>query len=360
MRQLTFIIGFCCFLGAVGQQDTIVVTDYTKIMVGTDQKGEVFPVTSLDEIKQAGFFINGVPNGIMRICSSEDLFIWINGKLIDVIDDCNFYAPQTFFQFAESDTIYVSFSTKNSLAELKCELVIFEDLLVIRDQVSHPREVRDTFNEFVIIALLLLLSFLGVIVSTFPSRVSYLVEKSFTLKASAYEFVNTSFFTGASIYVLIFYSLALAFTGVYLDSLLSYGLFEKPESLTGFFISWIQIASIIFLLFHLKWLVISVVAGLFRFRDLKNYQLFDFLNFNLVLLIPFLLFLVLDFILNDSSQSWITQGYMILFPIMLILFVLWFTLKFVNNSPRKKLSIISYLCATEIIPVIILLGWFFK
>ncbi len=360
MKHLIFIISLFFFLPTEGQQDTIVVTDYTKLMVGTNQGGEVFPVTSLEEVKHAGFFINGIPEGILRICSSEDLFIWANGKLIDVIDECHYYKPQEFFHEVDTDTIYISFSTESSLAELKCELVIFEDLLVIRDQVFQHREIRNEFKEFIIIALLILLVFIGIIISSFPSRVSYLLEKSFTLKASAYEFVNTGFFTGASMYLLSFYSLALAFTGIYLDSLLSYGLFGVHDSLSEFILSWLQVAFGIFILFILKWLVISVVAGLFKFRGLKNYQLFDFLNFNLVLLMPILILLILDFVLNHSSQSLVASGHMIVFPLMLILFVIWFTLKFVNNSPRKKLSIISYLCATEIIPVIILLGWFFK
>ncbi|MEP1034439.1 DUF4271 domain-containing protein [Ekhidna sp.] len=345
---------------AVAQQDTIVVIDYTKVMVGTDQEGELFPVTSLEKIQQAGFFVNGIPEGIMKICSSNELFIWVDGKLLDVIRDCSFYSPQKFFQNAQSDTIFVSFSSENSLASLKCELVIFEQLMVIRDQIPIHRNLRSEFREFVIIVLLALLFFLGIIVSAYPSRIAYLVEKSFTLKASAYEFVNTGFFTGPSMYVLTFYSLTLAFVGIYLDSLLSYGVFDKQNTLPEFFRIWFEISAGIFLLFIVKWLVISIVAGLFRFRDLKNYQLFDFLNFNLVLLTPMLLLLVIDFILNDFSRTWISSGFMLLFPLMLILFVLWFTLKFVNNSPRKKLSIISYLCATEIIPVIILLGWFFK
>ena len=360
MKIISSIIGLCLFFGAIGQQDTIVVTDYTKLMVGADPKGQVFPVTSLDDVKQAGFFINGIPEGTLKICSSEELFIWANGKLLDVIDECKFFPPDEIFRHIDSDTIYVSFSSENDLSTLTCELVIFEELLVIRDQSAIPREVRDALSEFIIIALLALLLVLGIVVSAFPSRVSYLLEKSFTLKASAYEFVNTGFFSGASMYVLIYYSLALAFTGMYLDSLLSYGLFGISETLTDFIVTWLQVSAGIFMLFILKWIVITVVAGLFKFRDLKNYQLFDFLNFNLVLLTPVLILVILDFILNDPSESWISEGYLLLYPIMLILFVLWFTLKFVNNSPRKKLSIISYLCATEIIPVIILLGWFFK
>ena len=360
MRTLLFIIGTIFLVVVFAQQDTITVTDYAKVMVDTDAFGELYPVTSLEEVKQAGFFVNGIPEGTMKVCSAEELFIWVNGKLLDVINGCSFFEPEDFFKHGQSDTIFVSFSSENSLADLTCELVVFEELLVIKDQVSLSRNVRSEFKEFTIIALLTLLLLIGIIISAYPSRIAYLVEKSFTLKASAYEFINTGFFTGVSMYVLSFYSLALAFVGKYLDTLLSYGLFGESTTLSEFIITWLQVALGVFLLFILKWVVISVVAGLFRFRDLKNFQLFDFLNFNLVLLIPALLFLVIDFILNNASQSWISSGFMMLFPIMLILFVIWFTLKFVNNSPRKKLSIISYLCATEIIPVIILLGWFFK
>ncbi len=360
MRRLFFIIGCGLYLCVSAQKDTIVVTDYTKVMVSTDDDGLLTPVTSLEDVTQAGFFINEISKGTIRICASDELFIWINGKLLDAINDCQLYEPADILSKVEGDTIYFSFSSKKSLADLTCDLVIFEELLVIKDQISVPRDVRSKFNEFTIIALFLLLIILGIIISEYPSRMAYLAEKSFTLKASAYEFVNTSFYSGASMYILCFYSLALAFVGIYLDTLLGYGLFAITDELAEFMVNWLKIGSIIFLLFIAKWLVISIVSGLFRFRDLNNFQLFDFLNFNLVLLIPALLFLVLDFVLNDSSQTWISSGFMLLFPIMLILFVAWFTLKFLNNSSRKKLSIISYLCATEIIPVIILLGWFFK
>lgn len=360
MRKIFFILFIVITQGAFAQKDTIVVTDYTKVMVSTNDNGMLKPVTSLEEVLHAGFFVNEVPEGTFKICSSEELFIWVNGKLMDVIDECNFYNPKEFLSNADSDTIYVSFSSDNSLADLTCELVIFEELLVIKDQVSVAREIRSEFEEFTIIVLLILILFLAIIVSEYPSRVSYLVEKSFTLKASAYEFVNTGFYSAASMYVLVFYSLSLAFVGIYLDTLLQFGLFDITSELSEFLMYWLKFGFGIFILFIFKWIVISIISGLFRFRDLKNLQLFDFLNFNLVLLIPALLFLVLDFILNDSSQTWITAGFMMLFPVILILFVVWFTLKFVNNSTRKKLSIISYLCATEIIPVIIMLGWFFK
>lgn len=345
---------------ANGQQDTIVVIDYTKVMVGADSEGNVDPITTLEGIRQAGFFMNGLPDGQVRICNPEELFVWVNGSLIATMKECEFFYPVDFFNDIKSDTIYISISSKSSLEDLTCDLVIFEQLTVIKDQVANPRETRSVFVEFTIIVFITLLVMIGFITSNYPSRMAYLFEKTFTFKASAYEFVNTGFFSGSSMYLLVLYSFLLSFTGVYLNALLDLNFFEIQISLTGYLLQWVRLAAGVFLIFILKWMMISLVAQLFKFRGLRNFQLFDFLNFNFVLLLPVLIFLTTDFIFNAPNHSWISDGFLILFPITIILFVVWFTLKFVNNSPRKKLVIISYLCATEIIPGIVLLGWFYK
>lgn len=360
MRVLFLIFFLVLLNGVCAQQDTIVVTDYTKVMVSTDSDGEVYPITNLEDTNQAGFFINNKPAGQIRICHSEELFVWANGKLIDILSECKFYKPEQFYSKSNSDTVYISLSSKGSLLDLKCDLVVFESLLVIKDEVSVPREVRSAFKEFSIIALIVMLAFLGLIITAYPARISYLAEKTFTFKISSYEFVNTNFFSGGSMYLVSFYSLVLSFIGLYLNGLVHIELVQTPTSTGEYLWKWVQLALLVFTLFFTKWIIISVVAQLFKFRGLKNFQLFDFLNFNLVLLLPVLLFVVVDFVLNTAADTWISEGFLILFPIILILFVIWFTLKFVNNSPRKKLIIISYLCATEIIPAIILLGLFYK
>lgn len=360
MKILVTIASLFFSMLVFAQQDTIVVVDYTKIMIATDSDGEVYPITSLDDEQQAGFFLNEKPEGTVRVCHPEKLFMWIDGQLFDTFRGCRFYNPEELFQKKRSDTIYISFSTRHSLSKLECQLVIFEELHVIREEVALSREVRDTFNEFVIISLLLILGFLGVIISNHPGRISYLIEKTFTFKSSAYEFINTAFFSAPSMYLLSFFSLSLAFTGLYLDVLLNNNLFGIPETTEGFLWQWIQLAGGVFMLFIIKWFVISVVAQLFKFRGLKNFQLFDFLNFNTFLLTPILFFIVVDFVIHQPADSWIGPGIFVFFPVFIVLFVIWFTFKFVNNSPRRKLMIISYLCATEIIPVILLIGWFYK
>lgn len=360
MKQLAVILLLVCLRSAFGQKDTIVVADYTKVMVGTDNEGELYPITSLEGALQAGFFLNSIPDGEIRVCNSEELFVWINGQLYDRIEDCKFYTPDELFRYAKLDTIFLAVSSQATLAGLSCDLVIYEELLVIKEEVSVSRKIRDPFSEFTIICLVILVIIIGIISSRYNTRVSYILERTFTFKISAYEFVNTSFYSPASMYLISFYALSLSFVGLYLDEHLHTGFFGELNNAIDFLWMWIKLSALVFSLFVAKWILISIVAQLFHFRGLKNFQLFDYLNFNVVLLVPVIAFLVLDFIVNVPSASWVSQGFLVLFPVILILFIIWFSFKFVNNSPRKKLVIISYLCATEIIPVIILLGFFYK
>ncbi|WP_420316895.1 DUF4271 domain-containing protein [Ekhidna sp.] len=359
MRSIFLLIFISISSSGFCQQDTIVIIDFTKVLIETNQNKRISPVTSLDQINRAGFFLNGYKNGSIRICNPEPLSIWTNGQLFEIIKGCQFIELENLME-KEADTVFISLSSQNSLKNLRCELVVFEELKIIKEEISMPRTARDLFQEFLIIGWIILILILGFFIYRFPSRVAYLKNKTFTFKISAYEFINTNFFEGGSIYLTIFYSLGLAFALFYLNFSLSLDLFNSPISLILFLWSWIKTAIVIFGLIVSKWAIVSIVAGLFNFKGLKNYQLFDFLNFQTFLLIPILGLILLDFMFSHSIIGWISLDAVFLFAGSLILFIIWFTLKFVNNSPRKKLMIISYLCATEIIPAIILLGLFYK
>lgn len=360
MKRLLPLILFIFPIQIFAQSDTIVVADFTNVLVETSPTGQLQAVTSLDEVNQAGFFLNDFENGVLRICNDDPITLWVNGKLLKLIEGCDLITSQELAKISSSDTLFIAISSKYSLIDLKCEWVIFEELRIIREDSPLARDVRNAFREYVIICLIILLVIFGIITSSYPSRISYLLEKTFTFKISAYEFVNTSFFSAASINLVVCYSMSIAFIGVYLDTLLDYGLIERGDTILSFLLAWLKSSLVIFILIIAKWVLISIVAHLFNFKGLKNFQLFDFINFQTLLLLPILFFVVLDFILNTAEESWIGNNFILVFPILVLMFILWFTLKFVSNSPRKKLMIISYLCATEIIPAIILLGWFFK
>lgn len=359
--RLTHLFVFLLYsLIAHAQLDTVVVYDYTKVMVTVDANDRLTPVTDLTDLQQAGFFIIGQPEGNLKVCNETPLYLWVNGRLYARINGCDFFEPQELFSYAESDSIYVSLYAENHLSEIECQLILFEKLQILKEDPALPRLARNEFREFTIASILILLLLFAFLVIQHPSRVGYLSSRTFTFKISSYEFINTNFLSSASIILLLTLSFLLSFFVVYLDQHLMLEILTENDSFWRLLNSWMVIGGGITILLFIKWIVVSTVSALFQFREINNYQLFDFLNFLFVGGVVIFLGVVLDFVLNPHVNSWIGPGFVYVFMVVLILYIIWFTFKFVNNSPRKKLLIISYLCATEIIPAILIFGWFLK
>lgn len=344
----------------MAQSDTIVVRDYTKIFITIDNSGQIDPVTSHSTVKKVGFFLNEMPKGSLRICNENELFVWVDGRLILGVQGCEYFEPEELFEFSESDSVFVALSTPAAFDNLRCELVVFDDLIVLRDEVSLPRQVRKAFEEFTIIAFIFLLATFAFFAASFPARLNFFIKKTFSLKASVYQFVNTGFFDRANILMVLMISITVAFEIIYVNQKVDLMIFSIPTNLSGYLLLWLTVSAWVLIFFVVKRVIVQVVAGLFKMKKLRDWQLFDLINFAGNFCMVLFIIILWDFVLKDASQSWIIPYFSYYFIAVLLLFVIWFIAKFVVNSSYQKLLIISYLCATELVPSILIMAWFFK
>lgn len=349
------------FVGALfAQTDTIVVRDYTKIFITIDNTGEINPVTNYSEVRKVGFFLNEIPEGTLRICNENELYAWVDGRLVFSVKDCGYFDPTDLFQYSESDSVFVAMSAPLGFENFKCELLVFDDLIVLREEVSNPRQVHKPFHEFSILAFISLLAVFAFYATTFPNRLNFFISKTFTLKASAYQFINTGFFDRANILMMLMISLTAAFEVIYINQKVDLMIFSLPVSVTEYVILWLSITIWIALFFLVKRVLVQIIAGMFQIKKLRDWQLFDLVNFAGNFSLVLFIIILWDFVLKDSNESWVISYFSYYFIAVLLLFELWFIIKFVINSSYQKLLIISYLCATELIPSIFIMVWFFK
>ncbi len=344
----------------IAQADTVVIKEYSNILITTDYSGEIKLVTDINQVREAGFFLNGIPDGLLRVCNENEIFGWVDGKLVFSLTGCDFFEPKNLFQFAESDTVFVSFSTSSGFENFRCELIFFEDFKVLREEVAKPRDTRNLFHEFNIITIILLLFFFAVFSTSFPARLEFFLSKTYSLRANSYHFISTDFFGRANMMMALSVCLSIAFEVIYIDEQLDLDFFLTPVSLMEYFELWVSITLWILLFFFAKRFLIQIIANLFSMRKLRDWQLFDLINFVGYFALILFVIVLLDFIWKSSGESWINIYFLYYFMVVLLLFELWFVTKFVTNSSYQKLLIISYLCATEIIPFVFLMVWFFK
>ncbi len=355
MRTFFALLSICATLITSAQEDTIVIKDFTKALITIGEDGNIQLVTDLSEVNEAGFFLNKNLKGKIRICNPKELYGWGDGKLIFRSINCKILAIDDFFRFSKSDTVFVALSTKRSLKNLTCELILLEELKVIDEELIRTREVRMIFKEFIMIAILGLLFLCAVMVAYSPQRISFIFKRTFSLNKRIYEFISTSFFRRVNILITLTLCLLIAFEITYFDYKAGSNFPWNSSAYLEYLYTWIQIFLLVLGGLLAKWFIILVVSKLFSFREIIRTQLFDMINF--FGLFAFILFgvVLVDFMFFESMTN-LFQGVSIFFPILLILFELWFSFKFVIISLHRKLLLISYLCATEIIPAIFILS----
>lgn len=353
--SLSFLL--MCFM-VVGQQDMVILKDYSKILMST-KRGKIQPIADITSVQQAGFFLNALPVGNIRVCNDSKIIIWVNGRLVKTQKGCKLIDPVTLFKYAETDTIYVSFSV-DSFENFKCELVGLEAYQLVRSDEPTPRKVRNIFREFNIIAIAILFFCLALFSHSFPARFNYFIYRTYTLNTNSYQMIHAVFFGKANLAMMLLVSLFIAFELVYINHQTDSLLFSSARQLAGFFATWTVLTFWILMFFFAKQMLIQFVAGFFKMKRLKNWQLLDLVNFfGYFALLPFIV-IFWDFVINISMKDWIGSYFVYYFLISLLLFELWVIVKFIMNSSRKKFLMISYLCATEIVPTMFFVGWLFE
>ena len=336
----------------IGQTDTIIIADLTDIMIEIDKSGQIRTVTDFAKADMAGFFLEESLEGAIRVCNEEETHFYVNGRLIDIFSGCISFEVKGLQRKFKSDSLYLSIYSSKGISNLTCENVIYEKLKIVKEVTAETRSQRNVFNEFLIIASLTTLMLYGWIINSNQARRNYIFRKSFSLKLSSYEFINTTFLSQSNFQFLVLISQLVGL--LYLIDI--FYIEDQINSLSLFSLvsSWMRITGVALLLLVGKYILVSLVSILFRFQKMNDFQLFDFENFMLLSLSLVSALFFIGYIFFKPLQIFIQSQLNPILVLFLLIFLAWFGFKIVNNSSRKKLQIISYLCATEIIPAILL------
>src|SRR5690606_28145111 len=124
------------------------------------------------------------------------------------------------------------------------------------------------------------------------------------------------------------------------------------------FLSWLLLAVFVFVLMIFKYFLIWITSSLLGFKELISFHFLDFMRISQLLI---LLLLAITTISIISFRDLITPDG-IIFPYIILLcisitFILLF-IKLLSSSSHRNVHLFSYLCTTEILPMIIGIKFF--
>ncbi|WP_160118586.1 DUF4271 domain-containing protein [Chryseotalea sanaruensis] len=211
-------------------------------------------------------------------------------------------------------------------------------------------------TNFVLIGASIILLLLILIVKLNPKLASdyFSVSKIFSMRESEDNIVYTRITSSGNFLFFGFSSLTIAFFLLLLFVHLPDKLLIKPDSLPDLMRDWLLLSLLVILIFSVKMLTIYLFATLFQLRDVAGMQFFNWTRLFFLFVGFSVSLLTISILTRTAGPGWINFFYMATGSVL----VMWIVLAFFKIAAKARISpfhLFSYLCATEIIPSLIIL-----
>ncbi len=311
---------------------------------------------------KVSFFVNCKASSerILEVCLPHGGSILINNHLVQQVarhidPDCVRYPIDSLYNIYEKDSIFITLYNLEGLADFKAK--------IIEDENGNDEELRlkarnhSNFRDFFILALCATMLILGIWkISLNVQSLGYInISSLFAIRIRDSSMYNTSFFQQDNLKFFGVLALVFSLVVMYLHQLLGNLIIVFwSGTVLGLMVSWILNAWFYFVLLYVKFLLVTLFSQVYNFRNFKYIQYYDFSRFLFVAIILLFLISLLDFIsmgkIAQTSVSWL-----IYLPLLVLMIYIGLTYQKLNKLfSNKKLHLFFYLCATEIIPIILI------
>jgi len=361
MIRSAFVLA-CLFLfyhEAESQKQLIQKKDLEKewlVHTGT----EYVPLDQVDKPVRTIYFRldPGVFKGDILKIESEDRFsVFINSQLYSQNENSLTISMDSLFKNVSREELFIAVHQKGNISRQLTTQIYTEvtdagsggDTLMLRKPTY--------FRDFVVVTTLFLFVFFVLMIQLNPRLSSnyFSIPKLFSLREGdddQYYFKITS----ANILFYVFISMVLSLFMLIIGELSTSNDVLKIQSATFIdtVLVWIKMTIIILSLLFIKVLVVYIASFLFGISEGAGYHFFNFIRLLLITVAFLTIVLVFYYILHGSNQG----VYSFLFKFFSWVLGAWAILLFFKLSNRVRFSSIhlfSYICATEILPFLIII-----
>jgi hypothetical protein len=215
------------------------------------------------------------------------------------------------------------------------------------------------FSNFNIIVTLLLLFFFVALFRANPQLTFDYLNVIKLISLQERDEATVTGRIGASLNLLYFVFVSFLFAWLllvllhYSENRFAISTYFTTQSTVGAFTTWLLLSVIVFVGLMFKLFLIFIFSQLFGLRDTVRFQFFHFVRLLFITGMGLGVILMFFFILNVSSPSAYTLLVLVV-SILIIISVAFLFLKLLGRTGLPVFHLFSYLCTSEIIPLIIL------
>lgn len=220
-----------------------------------------------------------------------------------------------------------------------------------------PRDVR-SHSDFFIVSILIVLSVVLLVrralKNVFFEYFSF--QRAFSVSPRSEGLFTIGVFSSANMMVLAMYGIALGFIMV----VVSLGVSDhfRSQDTPGLILTSLGVSAVLVLLMIVKYFLVWAISEIFRLRKFHFIQYFDYFRITLFMTAVFFILSIFNLSTDGYYLSNYRNAFLGIVVLMLLLRPLFIFLKLNKLSGYKNLHLFSYICGTEIIPLIIILKFF--
>ncbi|GJM27401.1 MAG: hypothetical protein DHS20C17_00360 [Cyclobacteriaceae bacterium] len=307
----------------------------------------------------------------LELCVPEGTSVFVNNKIVDRTRQrgCLYYDLDSLKSVHAGTDLFLSLFRENldptSISTtLMTRQPVSKLLAETESTLQIKRRSHDQFADFFIVAVLIMLAFYAFLINRYPkgNRDFFNVSKAFSLTLKEEKVLTQRNMSTANAMFFCLYSMSIALVIILFWSIFG-GIPELLDfiSLNTFWsclFSWVALSAIAFCVVELKYLLIRTLCSLLNVAKIAQIHFFDFIRIGLIFICT---------VLVVASVLYLTNLYqMVPFTIVLYAFIsllgvriVILLLKLIGDTSFRKIHLISYLCTTEILPLLIGIRIFF-
>jgi hypothetical protein len=311
------------------------------------------------EIKTVYFSLEPSKLGgdILRVSSNEPLTIFVNGQLFTTRNTRLDLPIDSLQKIFPVPVLLVGIHQEKIRAGGLQTLILTRAPDVAKPSVELPMRFS-SFRDFVIVGMLILVSVLIVVVQLNPKLASdyFSIIKMFFMRegedSQIYSRITSSINILFYVYcsLMIGYYLMIIFRFIPSHYVVALG-FQADTFGSAMFL-WIKLSAIILTIVFLKVVLVYCLSIMFGLTEIAGIHIFNWIRLLLVVFGTLTVLLFLYFILHGQNENF----HIVLLKVISWLLVGWMVLIILKLSKRMTHSmfhLFSYICATELIPLLI-------
>ena len=293
----------------------------------------------------------------LSITSEKEWSLFINGKVKGTYRSGKILSIDSLRQeFHTADLLVAIHKEKINAKNLRTQIVSQTNAASNIEAAQIPRP-ETYFRDFVIVGTIVLLILLIVMNQLTKLNLSYFsVKRLFSSSEADEAQLHPRITSGSNVLYCIFCSLILSFylniifhfTADRFDIAWTYA----SSSFSSAFWQWIKLSMIVLLVLVIKIVLVFAMSRLFALRELFGFQILNWIKILMVTFGIVNIILIVYFISRGTNP----EVYIALFWAIVFVLSAWLVILFAKVARRAGHSlfhIFSYLCATEIIPLLI-------